>query len=152
MKKAIGFLAVGAALAGIGYGVYRLVQRVLSEEELLKALEDEFPDEKAFEDGLTEDDGDAFDTEPCSCEHCTCHKEKDTPVTQEEMVADPRVFTQDGQPCMRPKSEVEAEMMDDGFEPVTEDMDVPFEESESVEEDPLDEVLDACERAVPNTK
>ena len=208
-KKQIGLVALGAAIAGAGYCIYKCVKRVNSEEELLEALEKEFADDEDFEDEMEDEmDEDLFEQMQdnlqtstdvdfercmgraganghtgCACGHCQQVKTETpvekTDIEEEELVPDTRCFTQDGQPVMRPKSEVEKELADaqeemteesvdevdedingtdalesdltdDGFEDVPEDMKVPFEEEILAESDAFDTALQECENAVSN--
>lgn len=133
-KKQMGIVALGAAIAGAGYCIYKFVKRVNSEEELLEALEKEFEDDEDFEDEMEDEMQDNFQPSTdvdferfmgraganghagCACGHCQQVK-TETPVEkteteEEEFVPDMRCFTQDGKPVMRPKSEVEKELAD----------------------------------------
>lgn len=60
-KKQIGIVALGAAIAGAGYCIYKFVKRVNSEEELLEALEKEFEDDEDFEDEMEDEMEDELD-------------------------------------------------------------------------------------------
>lgn len=133
-KKQMGIVALGAAIAGAGYCIYKFVKRVNSEEELLEALEKEFEDDEDFENEMEDEMQDNFQPSTdvdferfmgraganghagCACGHCQQVK-TETPVEkteteEEELVPDTRCFTQDGKPVMRPKSEVEKELAD----------------------------------------
>ena len=141
-KKQIGLVALGAAIAGAGYCIYKFVKRVNSEEELLEALEKEFEDDEDFEDEMEDEmDEDLFEQmqdnfhtstdvdlegfmgrpgekgrSGCTCEHCQQVKTETlvekTETEEDELVPDYRCFSQDGKPVMRPKSEVEKELAD----------------------------------------
>lgn len=130
----MGIVALGAAIAGAGYCIYKFVKRVNSEEELLEALEKEFEDDEDFEDEMEDEMQDNFQPSTdvdferfmgraganghagCACGHCQQVKTETsvekTETEEEELVPDTRCFTQDGKPVMRPKSEVEKELAD----------------------------------------
>lgn len=112
-KKQIGIVALGAAIAGAGYCIYKFVKRVNSEEELLEALEKEFEDDEDFEDEMEDEMEDELDEDlfeqmqdnfhtstdvdfegfmgrpgakgrsGCACEHCKQVK-TETPVEKTE--------------------------------------------------------------------